>query len=341
MMKHQFSLSVALLVCGLALLPETPTSAAEPGVPTSPLPVFATGQSALADPRAAAAAAAAKAKAVLGAETPKLVIVFCAKPQFGAEVVDGVGTVFDKKIIYGCETASPITQEGNFTDQGADIPHGIAVMAIGGDCTVTPAAAQIAPFAKGELPKALHDDGKTIGDALKTAYESSDPGKLLITFGSQHAGDNISFAKGLAEALDKDGNIKMIGGASGAPGTRQIVQGEAVKGTNIAILITGKFTVVTGSTKDKSTKAAGDLLQTVLSGSNGKASMVFFFEDHYRRREMVKAGNFAEEFSAISNSSAGSPIFGMYDSGEIGPDTPGSIPAGLVMRAVVGAILPQ
>ena len=127
----------------------------------------------------------------------------------------------------------------------------------------------------------------------------------------------------------------------GGPDTRQIVGGETVKGTNIAILITGKFKVVTGSTKDKSTKAAGDLLQTVVSGSNGKASMVFFFEDHYRRREMVKAGSFAEEFSAISNRSAGSAIFGMYDSGEIGPGTPGSIPAGLVMRAVVGAILPQ
>ena len=307
---------------------------------TSAGPWFATGQSALADPRAAAVEAATKAKTALGESPAKLVVVFAGKSQYGAALVDGIASVFDKKLIYGGTASAPITQDGNFADQIPDATNSVAVLVIGGGCQVTAASAVVEKSTNqvGRL-KVHYVSGLSVGDQLKSAYDQTNSGKFVLTFGNQHAGPNQAFAEGVTDVLGK--NLKMVGGASGGDNSREIVVGELVTSVNIGILLTGNFKVVTTSSRDEPLKAADDLLKGVVTEGSPKPAVIFFFEDHLRRNALGKAGTLAQESKLITADAAGLPLFGMDDSGEIGHDTPTAVPVGAAMRTVVAAIIPQ
>jgi hypothetical protein len=331
-----------LLLLLLALAPSLALSQPTPPEPENKslsLPWFSTGQSTLTDPRAAGAEAASKAKAALGSSSAKLIVVFTAKPQYGTAVVDGVSSAFDKALIYGGEAPSPITQDGNFADQGPDPKSGVAVLAIGGDCQVTVATAPVAKSTnRGERFKVHYDSGRSVGNQLKSVYATSNSGKLVITFGSQHAGPNEGFAEGMIDALGA--KLKMVGGATGGDNSKQIVAGELVDSTNIAILITGNFKVATASSRDEPLKATGDVLKSVTAGA-AKPAVVFFFQDHLRRNALIKGGTISQESKLLADASAGAPLFGIDDSGEIGHDAPTAVPVGGAMRTLAAAIIPQ
>jgi hypothetical protein len=331
-----------LILLLLALAPSLAFSQPTPSKPEdkpAPRPWFSTGQSALTDPRAAGAEAASKAKAALGSSPAKLIVVFTAKPLYGSAVVDGVASVFDKALIYGGEAPCPLTQDGNFADQGTDPKSGVAVLAIGGDCQVTVATAPVAKSTnRGERFKVHYDSGRSIGDQLKSVYAATNSGKLVLTFGSQHAGPNEGYAEGVIDALGA--KVKMVGGATGGDNSRQIAAGNLIDSTNIAILITGNFKVATASSRDEPLKATGDVLKSVTAGPI-KPAVVFFFQDHLRRNALIKNGTISQESKLLADASAGVPLFGIDDSGEIGHDAPNAVPVGGAMRTLAAAIIPQ
>ena len=278
-------------------------------------------------------------------------IVFCSGTSYSPEMVDGIGSVFDKKLIYGGKVHSPITQAGNFADQGAEVQNGVAVLAIGGNCAVTAAAGVVKndpvvvdPSIPPAVARAIKHSailqahracGIAIAAKLLAAYNVPASGKLVITFGTQHAGLNESFAEGMIDVLPK--GLKMVGGATGNIGSKQIVAGELVESNSIAILITGDFKVATANSTDDPLNAAGDICKSFVS--DAKPAVIFLFEDHLRRNALIKANALDQEAKAIADNSAGAVVFGMHDSGEIGHQTPDVNANGSAMRTVAAAII--
>ena len=304
-------------------------------------PVFAIGQSGLQDAKAAGIEAAHKAKAALGATPAKVVIVFAARGQTNPQMVEGLSEVFNKSLIYGCEGYSSLTQEGNFADRGHSIAAGLSVMAIGGDVNITAVSAQVAaPATKEDTAKVYRENGTAIGTALKEAYASSFPGKLILTFGNQHVGSNQPFVMGVQEALGKE--IKMVGAAAGGSAANEIVGGTIVKGTNVALLLTGNFKVNTAAATGKQhVKAADETLKQVLNKEADKVSLLFIFDCGGRRGDMIKANTLGQEFESIKANAGKTPFFGFYGGGEIGHKTQESPSEGVGYHIAAAAIVPQ
>jgi len=304
-------------------------------------PVFATGQSGLRDARAAGAEAAGKAKAALGANPAKVVLVFSARPQTNSQLIDGLSEVFDKSLVYGCEGYSSLTLDGNFADRGHSIPAGVSVMAIGGDVSITPVSAQVgAPSANANAASVYRQNGKAIGAALKEAYATALPGKLILTFGNQHVGNNQPFVTGVQDVLGKD--IKMVGAAAGGSEAAEIVGGTIVKGTNIALLMAGHFKVNTAAgTGKQHVNAANETFKEVLNTGAEKASVIFVFDCGGRRADMIKANTLGQELDAMKANAGKTPIFGFYGGGEIGHQTLEGPCQGVGYHVAAAAVIPQ
>ena len=302
-------------------------------------PAFGVGQSGLDDPKAAGAEAAAKAKAAIGTEKPKLVIVFAARPQVNAALIDGVTGVFEKSLVYGCEGYSSLTQEGNFTDRGHDIKSGVSVMAIGGEVNLTPVSAVVAKPANKEARAASYkENGQAIGAALKEAFATAASGKLILTFGNQHVGDNQPYVDGVIDALGK--NVKMVGAAAGGDGAKEIVRGEIVHGANVAILMSGNFKVSTAGATGDQVKTADATFKQVLNPDGAKPTVIFVFDCGGRRGGMVKAGTLGQELQAMKSNAGGIPLFGFYGGGEIGHKTADGPCVGVGNHIAAAAVYP-
>ena len=303
-------------------------------------PAFGVGQSGLEDPMAAGSEAAGKANAALGGVPAKFVLVFAARPQVKPALVNGVARVFEKTLVYGCEGYSSLTQDGNFTDRGHDIKSGVSVMAIGGEVSLTPVSSVVAKAAKKEdRAKVYRDNGKAIGAALKEAFAAAGPGKLILTFGNQHVGDNQPYVDGVLEALGKE--VKMVGAAAGGDGASEIVRGEIVKGANVAVLISGSFKVTTAGATGDQVKTADETLKQVLKTGSEKPSVIFVFDCGGRRGGMVKAGTLGQELQAMKTNAGSIPLFGFYGGGEIGHKTADGPCVGVGNHIAVAAVFPQ
>ena len=303
-------------------------------------PAFGVGQSGLDDPKAAGAEAAGKAKAALGGAAVKIVIVFAARPQLKPQLVEGVAAVFDKPLIYGCEGYSSLTQEGNFSDRGHDIKSGVSVMAIGGDVTLTPVSSIVAkPATKEDRAKVFRANGAAIGAALKEAFATPAPGKLILTFGNQHVGDNQPYVDGVLGVLGNQ--IKMVGAAAGGDGASEIVRGEIVKGANVAVLMSGSFKVNTAGATGDQVKSAEETFKQVLKDNAEKPSAIFVFDCGGRRGGMVKAGTLGQEFQAMKTHAGAVPLFGFYGGGEIGHKTQDGPCVGVGNHIAVAVVIPQ
>ena len=330
-MKHSHLLSFLAALFLAGTLPQTADAGS---------PVFGVGQSGLDDSKTAGAEAARKAKAALGDAPVKLVIVFAARPQVNAGLIEGVASVFEKSLVYGCEGYSSLTQEGNFTDRGHDIKSGVSVMAIGGDISLTPVSSVVAKAAtKEDRPKVLRENGKAIGGALKDAFAAAASGKLILTFGNQHVGDNQPYVEGVLEVLGKD--IKMVGAAAGGDGAREIVRGEIVKGANVGVLMTGNFKVRTSGATGDQVKTADETLKQVMTTGGEKPSVIFVFDCGGRRAGMVKAGTLGQELQAIKMNAGSIPFFGFYGGGEIGHKTQDGPCVGVGNHIAAAAVIPQ
>jgi len=158
-----FAVMAAIATLAAAGLGSLPANAAE-------ALFFGNGYSASDDRQAAAAAAAKAAKTALGDHEAKLVLVFDGPGKDldqRKRLLQGVASVFDLSIVYGCASYAPLTQDSNTGT--------VAVMAFGGDLEVTPTIA--------DLNDGHEACGKKIGDALKAVDVPASAGRLLLLFG--------------------------------------------------------------------------------------------------------------------------------------------------------------
>jgi hypothetical protein len=273
---------------------------------------FGTGISGDADGVKAGLEAAFKAKKGIGKASPKIVLVFAGRKQLNAEMIEAVGAIFDKKLIYGCEGYSPLSNETNLHDQGHN-SNGVAVLAVCGDVAIKVASANTKDAGGRE------NAGAKIGQALKDASKVDAKGKLLITFGDQHVGkDNADLVAGLKKALGE--KFPIVGAAAGGGGAKEIVAGKIVTGTNVGVLITGGFKVslaTDGSNADLP-KTAKNALTSAVGGDKDKVMMAFIFDCGGRRGGMVGAKTIKKEFENMKEVLGSNPFFGFYGGGEIG-----------------------
>ena len=153
------------------------------------------GLSQLDDAQQAGAEAAKQAKEALGSAKAKVVLVYdCLKnePAEKEKLIEGVGSIFDKAIIFGCSSYSPLTQQSN---EGK-----VGVLAMAGDIDVTSAVA------------ALHDDyqpcGVKIGAHLKQQGVPDSKGKVLLLFGDCHVDKNDALVAGAVIAIYTLNNVQ-------------------------------------------------------------------------------------------------------------------------------------
>ncbi|MCX7005886.1 MAG: FIST C-terminal domain-containing protein [Kiritimatiellaeota bacterium] len=274
--------------------------------------VTGTGASSLADAKAAGTEAAKLARAALGGESPKLVVVFAARKQLTPELVSGVAEVFEKALISGCEGYAPLTAAGNFADQGHEIKSGVTVLALGGKAEVKLVADVVR---KEDGKDGFAACGQRIGDQLKAAVAAASGSKLIFTFGNQHVGSNQPFVEGLLKALG--GNVPVVGAAAGGGSAKEIVKGELV---TVAVLISGNFKLglgLCGGNGDLVAKADESLTKSV-KAQPGKPALVLVFDCGGRRGELFKQKKLADEFAKILSIAQEVPLFGFNGGGEIG-----------------------
>ena len=268
------------------------------------------------DARAAGVEAATQAKAALGDEQPKLVLVYNSmdlkKPAQIGEMLAGVGSVFDAGIVYGCTGYAPLTQHGSGGTVG--------LLALAGDFGVTTALAPV------EGDDGYRACGKRIGQALKEAAGVDAPGRLLLLFGDCHVPANDDVVKGVCSVLGE--TFPVVGGSSSA--TMGVYEkGKFVPKSNLGILLTGDFACRLSIKQDNSPRGLIDSARATLRDAVGegekKPAVVFVFDCGGRRGKMLENGNFPEELEAMKEIAGDQPIFGFYGSGEIGckaNDTP-------------------
>jgi len=276
-----------------------------------------TGYSALQDAAKAGAEAAAKAKKNIGKCKPKIVLVFGMAKNFDqAKALEGVTSVFDANLVYGCAGYNTITEEGNAGT--------VSVLALGGEICVTPVICG---------KKDLTECGKMIGQGLKKASQVKASGKVVVLIGDCHVPSNDKVVKGISSVIgDK---IPVVGGA--AMGGTTYCKGKiAGKGKNIGIMITGDFTVGCSTLKEgpaevhanKLVAAAGQAMINAVGKNLKHTAMVFAFDCGGRRGRMGK--DRPKELEAIQKViGTKMPLIGFYGSGEMGPKACGQPSAGV------------
>ena len=285
------------------------------------------GQSDSKDAKTAGAEAAAQAKAALGEQEAKLVLVYHGPDLFddAAKLLEGIASVFDSSIVYGCNSYAPLTHQGGQPQVG--------VLALAGDLRVTAAAAETA---------GKDDDlacGKRLGDSLKEAAGAEAAGRVLLLFGDCHVPRNDTVVKGVAGVLGDD--LPVIGGA--AFRGRSYFQGKIVQGTNIGILLSGDFKCRLALLQDNSPEglitSARDAFRKTVGDDPDKVALTFVFDCGGRRGKMLKLGNVDQELEAMKEVAGDTPIFGFYGSGEIGCTSNDAAPCGVGYHISACAIL--
>jgi hypothetical protein len=263
-----------------------------------------TGQSMLEDPAKAGADAAAAAKAALGSDDAKVVLVFDSvgkQVEQKQKLLDGVSSVFDKSIIYGCSSYSPLTQYGN--------DGSVGVMALGAKVNVTTAVA--------DLANGYEACGKKIGQSLKDVEMPKAGGKVLLLFGDCHVAENDKLVTGVKGVLGE--KFPIVGGASA--GDFLYYQGRIVRKSNLGILLTGDFQCSFSTKKDNSPEglitSARDAFEQAMGQKKDDVALALVFDCGGRRGKM--GDNLPKELEAMKSVAGSVPIFGFYGSGEIGP----------------------
>ena len=280
------------------------------------------GLSELADPLAAADEAAGEANAALEGTPAKFVFVGAANSQVVPELVEGVKKHFPAEIIYGCQVSSPLVAESNFPDvKTIDIPAGVEVWALGGDVDIEVFTVST-DIEDADVP--YEEAGIQLGQRIRPSLEAlSRPGKLIFTFGDQYNGSNKELIAGLNEGLD--GIYLITGGAAGNKDAKEIVKGEIVTGTDVAVLIGGEFRLahtLKGGTHTPET--ADEVLATALEqGGKEEPFFAMLFNCRRRRQGMIENNQLAGELENIRRRLPGMDFFGFYGPGEVGSEKPG------------------
>ncbi len=307
--------AVAAVVCG-------PSAAADTSI------LVGNGHSISTDAKTAGAEAAGKAKAALGDAEAKLVLVFDSVDG-GIEgkkaMLQGVGSVFDASIVYGCAAYAPLTQDSNTGTVG--------VLALGGNVQATAALA--------DLQGGHEACGRKIGQALKKVKPSESTGRLVLLFGACHVPANDDLVRGLTGVLGE--KFPVAGGA--AKGDLLYYQGKVLPKSNLGLLLSGDFQCgfsaknAPGGQKERVIAVAGEAAEQAVGPNKDRATLVLAFDCGGRRSQM--AGVLDKELRAMRDAIGNAPLFGFYGSGETGPKDNDSPPRGVGYHIVICAILEQ
>jgi hypothetical protein len=283
------------------------------------------GHSESTDPQKAGAEAAAKAKAALGDQAAKLVLVFDSVGK-GAEgkqqMLAGVTSVFDPSIVYGCSAYAPLTQDSNTGTVG--------VLAVGGAVRAVPAVAEV----KGDHEAC----GKRIGQSLKAAGALQSAGRLVLLFGACHVPTNDALVRGVSSVLGE--KFPVAGGA--AKGDLLYHKGKVVLDSNLGLLLTGDFKCsfsakgARGEKKERVIAVAGEAAEEAVGRRKDRAALVLVMDCGGRRGDM--GGQVDKELQAIRKAVGSAPMFGFYGSGETGPKDNNSPPRGVGHHVIICAI---
>jgi len=281
-----------------------------------PALVSGNGYSDLEDAKQAGAEAAAKAKAKLGETEAKLVLVFDqvpASPEAKAQMLEGIGSVFDASIIYGCSSYAPITQDSNTSIVG--------VLVIGGDIEVVSAVANV----DGDHAAC----GTKIGQSLKADGVSEADGTLVMLFGSCHVDANNALVKGVCGVL---GEKFPVAGGAASGGEFTYYQGKVTQEkSNVGIALKGEFKCsfaagnAPGDDKEAVIAVAGKAATQAVG--DDKPLLTFAFDCGGRRGQM--GGEINRELALMKGAIGDTPLFGFYGSGETGPKDNESAPQGV------------
>lgn len=282
--------------------------------------VVGNGLSMSTNAKAAGIEAAKKAKAALGKQAAKVVLVFDSQAvKNKAEMLAGVCSVFDSSIVYGCPGYAPLTEVSNTGNVG--------VLALGGRIAVTAAVSDLADGHRA--------CGERIGKALEQASKAKAPGRLLILFGDCHVPKDDDLVKGACGVLGK--SFPAIGGASSGD---VYFKGKVVGKSNLGVLLTGCFKCSFAMKKDNSPEglifSARDAF--VESMGKSKAALMLTFDCGGRRGKL--GANLPKELEAMKSVAGKTPIFGLYGSGEIGHKGNGTPSCGDGYHVSVCALAP-
>ena len=258
--------------------------------------------------------AAKKAKESLGKAEAKLVLVFGNHKGIDqAKILEGVTSVFDANIVYGCSAYNAITQYGNSGSAG--------VLALGGEIKVTTVLAPVEG-------KDFAACGKKIGEGLKEASKVKADGKFVVLIGDCHVKSNDKVVKGILGVLGEQ--FPVVGGA--ACGGITYFKGKLVgKAKNLGILITGNFQIGCSMLskgpadvhKNEMVAAAGQAFKNAVGDDKDKTAGVFAFDCGGRRGKMGKdRPDELKVMQAVVGKDM--PIIGFYGSGEMGIKDKGS-----------------
>lgn len=287
----------------------------------------ATGVSVAKDPMQAGVEAARNAKTALGKRVARVVLVFdCVGSSLAdkEKLLQGVGSVFDSSLIFGCSGFCPITQQSN---KGS-----VGVMAICGDIEVTSAVRDLVGGQKA--------CGKRIGyDLRQAANENKAKGSLLILLGDCHVPADDRLVSGAKSVL---GEAFPIAGAAHPLDGFLYYKGKPVQDSNLGLLITGNlkcgFSAKSASDAQGIVRTAGEAVREAVGGAKDRTSVVLVFNCVSRLQALGDKG--PDELRAITDAAGSAPVFGLYGSGEIGPSASGS-PANGVGGHIIACAIQQ
>ena len=334
-MKYALSKMLALLLICLVFTGAA-WGASRPSAPDGW--VSGVGASDAADPVKAGSEAAAMAKAALGGNPAKFVMVVAAIPQITPELLKGVTEHFPAEIVYGGQVTSPLTRYGNYPDyKTLDIDAGVAVWALGGTTEVY--LAEVSTVREDD-DDVYYNAGIELAEKLKEALDkSSRSGKIVLTWGDQYTGSNKDFAQGLNDGFGRIWPI--VGGASGNTTAKVIVRGEIKTGVNVGMVMAGDFSLgqaMNGGTHTPET--ADKTLSQALEEGEGEPFFALVFNCRRRRQGMIDSGELGMELEAIRKRLPSTDFFGFYGPGEIGSQKFGEKAQGMGFTVAAAIFFP-
>ncbi len=276
------------------------------------------------DPAAAGKAAAEALKKAMGGTPLKAVIVSeCFEDrEFKQKLLQGIGSVISKDILFGGATY------GSFTQAGCSDFDSVCLLGIGGTgvgvsaSLVTEMGVSKLVFEQhqGEIEKRLRAAGaKLAGKLPKTVLD-----KVLIVIPDAHSPKNEFLVDGVQLAVGK--TFPITGGSANKNSGQTFVyyRGEMVNDAAVALMLSGSFNVAMAGRKAKENDA---VISTAKAGAaeaagkiEGKPIAVLAYNCAGRRSKLKKM---EDELVAIQEAIGKDvPLFGCYNAGEIGPTDP-------------------
>ncbi len=273
------------------------------------------------DPAAAGRKAAESLKRAMGDVPLKAVLVseVFEDLEYKQKLLDGIGAVIDRDIVFGGATYGSYTQDG-CTDFDA-----VALLGIGGD-GIGVAAALVTGQGTAKLDRARDLDRMrellhAAGERVARAVPKTQRDRLLMFIANAHAPSNRFLVEGAQKVVGPE--FPITGGSVNvnAGQTFAYFRGKPYEDASVAIMLSGDFHVSLAGGKGMDTETvvatAREAAAEALEGVEGKPLVVLAFNCAGRRSQL---DDYDVELAATQEALGKElPLFGLYCAGEIGP----------------------